>query len=81
MTHLLSFPNKSSTSIYYTELAFPCKRVTEVIKSFDFMNLRKSLVTSYFCRIFVNKKKRVGLALGLGRLELLDQAYLHNVFK
>lgn len=36
ITHLLSSPNKSSTSIHHTKVTFPYKRVSEVIKSFEF---------------------------------------------
>lgn len=44
ITYLLHSPNKSSTSIHHTKVAFPCKRVREVIKSFEFMSLRKGSV-------------------------------------
>lgn len=76
ITHLLHSPNKSSTSIHHTKVAFPCKRVREVIKSFEFMSLRKGSVfhSSRICQ----QKKKCAFRINLKKKKVADWNFLTN---
>lgn len=74
-THLLSSPNKSSTSIHHTKVAFPYKRVSEVIKSFEFEFKKRFslLLIQNICQ-----QKKCAFRINLKKKKVADWNFLTN---